>query len=227
MVRNLLHVLIRILFTSLARLCIIGLENLPETGPALLAVNHLSRLDSPLIFSVIDRRDITGLVADKYKKAPFIPWLVKVVDGIWVNRESTDFHALRSAVEYLQNGGLLGIAPEGTRSKTGGLIHAKTGVAYIAEKAHVPVIPIAVWGTESAFVQLFHFRRPEINVHIGEPFRLPRLEGGRRSLDLQRNSDEIMCRIALLLPPAYRGVYADHPRLNAFDHTLTPNTARV
>ncbi len=186
-----------------------------------MAVNHLSLLDSPLIFSIVERNDITGLVADKYKTAPFIPWLVKVLDGIWVNRESADFHALRSAVNYLNHGGILGIAPEGTRSKTGGLIHAKTGVAYIAEKAEVPVIPVAIWGTETALKQLFHLHRPLLNLHIGEPFHLPKLEAGRRDADLKRNSDEIMCRIAALLPPVYRGQYADHPRLIELDRTLT------
>jgi len=213
MVRSWLHSLVRFLFKNLSQLCVTGLNNVPNVGPALLAVNHLSQLDSPVIFSIVERDDLTGLVADKYQRTPLISWIVKAVNGIWINRESADFRALRSAVDFLQQGGMLGVAPEGTRSKTGALIQAKTGIAYLADKADVQVIPVAIWGSETAIRQLLRFRRPVIHVHFGESFRLPRLDKSIRSLGLQNNSDEIMCHIAALLPVAYRGVYSEHPRL--------------
>jgi 1-acyl-sn-glycerol-3-phosphate acyltransferase len=109
----------------------------------------------------------------------------------------------------------LGIAPEGTRSLTGAMIPAKTGVAYLADKAGVPIIPVAIWGTEKAVAQLKRLRRPDIHVRFGKPLDLPKLERGDREAALQRNTDLIMCSIARMLPEKYRGVYAGHPCLEA------------
>jgi 1-acyl-sn-glycerol-3-phosphate acyltransferase len=213
MLRTLLRSIVRLLFRLLSRLDVQGLENIPPTGPGILAANHLGRLDSPLMFSVLDRTDITSLVADKYQHNRLLRPLVNAVHGIWINREQADFRALRQALDYIEGGGMLGIAPEGTRSQTGALMPAKTGVAYIAGRAGVLVVPAGIWGTETAIAQLCRLRRPLIHLRIGRPFLLPPLERGDRSASLQKNTDEIMCRIAALLPPAYRGVYAEHPML--------------
>jgi len=213
MLRALLRSIVRFLFALLSRLEVHGLENIPISGGAILAANHLGRLDAALIFILVKRTDVTGLVADKYKKYPFFRWLVEAVKGIWLNRESADLGALREASEYLEQGGLLGIAPEGTRSRTGALMRAKTGVAYLAERAGASIVPIAITGTEKAFHELYRLRRPLLVVRFGVPFTLPPLERGNRSAGLQRNTDEIMCQIAAMLPEAYRGAYAGHPRL--------------
>jgi 1-acyl-sn-glycerol-3-phosphate acyltransferase len=213
MLRDLLHTLVRFLFYLLCRLEVLGLENIPPQGGAILAANHLSRLDSALVFAVVKRRDVTALVADTYRHNWLLRPLIEAVHGIWINREQADFQALRAARDYLRQGGLLGIAPEGTRSRSGALKEAKTGVAYLADKANVPVVPVALWGTETAVARLLSLRRPDLHIRFGQPFCLPPLAPGDRSAALQRNTDEIMCRIAALLPPAYRGVYADHPRL--------------
>ena len=207
---------IKFIFTILSRIEVTGMENVPVQGGAILSSNHLGRLDSALIFTLLERQDATGLVADKYKSKPFFRWLINLVNPIWINRESADFQALREAREYLQKGGLLGIAPEGTRSRTGALIQAKTGVAYLADRAKVPIVPIAITGTENAFGELGRLHRPLLTVRFGQPFTLPLLDRQDRSAALQRNTDEIMCRIAAMLPPQYRGVYADHPRLKEF-----------
>jgi 1-acyl-sn-glycerol-3-phosphate acyltransferase len=213
MLRALIRSIIRCLFKLLSRLDVHGLENIPATGPGILAANHLGRLDSPLIFSLVERTDITSLVADKYRNNVLVRPLVNAVHGIWINREQADFRALRQALKYIQAGGLLGIAPEGTRSRTGALMDAKTGAAYLAGRAGVFVVPAGIWGTETALAQLFRLRRPLIHIRFGEPFQLPPLERGDRSAGLQENTDEIMCHIAALLPPDYRGVYAEHPKL--------------
>jgi 1-acyl-sn-glycerol-3-phosphate acyltransferase len=213
MLRPILHALAHFLFTLLSRLEVAGLENVPERGGVILASNHLSRLDPPLVFALIGRGDLTALVADKYRRNWLLRPLIEAVHGIWINRERADFHALREAREYLHSGGALGIAPEGTRSRSRALKEAKTGVAYLAHKAGVPVIPVAIWGTETAIASLMRLRRPEIHVRIGRPFCLTTLAPGDRSAALQCNTDEIMCQIAALLPPTYHGVYASHPRL--------------
>jgi 1-acyl-sn-glycerol-3-phosphate acyltransferase len=211
--RHELHSIARLIFKWLFRVTVTGMEALPTRGGYLLAVNHLSRLDPPLIFALIDRDDVTALVADKYQKYPFFRWIIQTVDGIWINRGEADLSALRQARDFLRGGGVLGIAPEGTRSHTGALIRAKTGTAYLADKSGVPVIPVAISGTDGAIWRALLLQRPRIHVQIGAPVDLLPIEREGREARLQRNTDEIMCRIAAMLPERYRGVYVDHPRL--------------
>ena len=213
MIRQFLHAAVNILFKLLSRVEAVGLENLPAQGGCIVACNHLSRIDPVLVFALGKRRDMTALVADKYKRNPFIRPLIVGVGGIWINREEADIHALREARQFLRDGGILGIAPEGTRSHTGALIPAKTGTAYLADKAGVPMVPAAIYGSESAVRQLFHLRRPAIHIEFGKPVTLEPVSRANREADLERNTDEIMCRIAAMLPKRYWGVYAEHPRL--------------
>jgi 1-acyl-sn-glycerol-3-phosphate acyltransferase len=213
MLRKILRWIVLRLFLLLSRLEIYGLENIPKEGGYILAANHMSRIDPPLIFCLIERDDITALVADKYKRYPLIRPMVDAFRGIWLNREQADFQAMREARDHLQNGHILGIAPEGTRSRTGSLNQAKDGVAYLAEKARAPVLPVGIAGADRAISDLLHFRRPELQIRFGKPFHLPPLDRQDRAAALQRNTDEIMCRIAALLPPRHWGAYRDHPRL--------------
>jgi 1-acyl-sn-glycerol-3-phosphate acyltransferase len=212
----------RFLYKNLARLDIAGLEQVPLQGGLLITTNHLSRLDPPLVYVLVPRDDLSALVADKYKKFPGINWIISKVGGIWINREHADVRALKEARDYLRSGKVLGIAPEGTRSKEHVLLPAKTGAAYLADKAGVPVVPAAFWGTEDALARLFTLRRPVIHIRFGEPYRLPPVERRTRDQDLQRNTDEIMCRLAALLPEKYRGAYAGHPRLKELLGELQP-----
>jgi 1-acyl-sn-glycerol-3-phosphate acyltransferase len=211
--RNALLFVIRWIFKILSRVEIVGLENIPSQGGAILAANHMSLIDPALVRMVISRRDVSSLVADSYKNNLPIRWLVDAMGGIWINRQQADLHALRQARDFLIQGGLLGIAPEGTRSKVGSLLPAKTGTAYLADKAGVPIVPAAISGTEKAFRELAHLRRPRLRIEYGEPFGLPPLERKDRDAGLQRNTDEIMLHIAAMLPPQYWGAYRDHPRL--------------
>jgi 1-acyl-sn-glycerol-3-phosphate acyltransferase len=122
---------------------------------------------------------------------------------------------MREAMKRLKKGGILVMAPEGTRSPTGALIEGRAGSGYLAAKTGVPIVPVGVTGSEDkvVFPRLRHFRRAIIVARVGKPFTLPPLKGEGREAAMQRDTDEIMCRIAALLPPACRGVYTDHPRL--------------
>jgi 1-acyl-sn-glycerol-3-phosphate acyltransferase len=107
-----------------------------------------------------------------------------------------------------KEGEVLGLAPEGTRAReTSALQKAKTGIAYLATRADVPIVPIGIAGTEKVKKNLPRLRRTDIRVAIGQPFRLPE-SGHVRGKKLEEYTDLIMRRIAELLPEEYRGVYA-------------------
>jgi 1-acyl-sn-glycerol-3-phosphate acyltransferase len=169
-------------------------------------------IEVPLVYCLIRRNDVTGLVARKHYQNPFFRWIVNRMNGIWISRNEIDTSALRAARDQLKAGGVLGIAPEGTRSGTGALIKPKTGAAFLADQARVPIIPVGVSGTFQITKEILTLRRPRITVRFGEPFTLPPVDRSDREAELNRNTDEIMCRIAALIPPENRGVYADHPR---------------
>lgn len=213
MLRSFIFKTIHLIIRLLCRVEIVGLENVPKQGAALVVINHMSLIDAPLVAVMIDRPDVTALIGDSYQKILPMRLLINAAHGIWINREQADFHALRQALDFLQEGGLLGIAPEGTRSKVGSMISAKTGVAYLADKARVSLIPTAISGTEIAFREVRRFHRPRLMLQFGQPFYLPPLDRKNREDSMQRNTDEIMCRIAAMLPSKYWGVYRDHPRL--------------
>ena len=202
-----------LLFFLLTRVRVHGKENLPQDRGYIAAANHLSVLEVPLAYCLINRYDVTGLVAKKHQKNAFFRWIIHLMDGIWLNREEIDTTALRAARDHLRSGGVLGIAPEGTRSQTGGLIKAKTGVAFLADQARVPIVPVAVSGTWQIASQIIKLQRPIIIVNFGQPFTLPDVNRRSRDLDLQNNTDEIMCQIAAMLPPENRGFYSDYPRV--------------
>jgi 1-acyl-sn-glycerol-3-phosphate acyltransferase len=213
MKRAIFRMILRFLFWSLTDTITVGAERVPKKGACVLTVNHLGIVDAPLIFVILKRDDATGLVGLTHKENPILRWLVTQMDGIWVDRENPDVHALKQARSYLRNGGLLGIAPEGTRSDTHALIEGKPGVAFLAHKLDGVIVPVGISGTEGGLKRMFTFQRPKFRVIVGEPYRLPPLDRKNRNFSLAQNTDEIMCRIAALLPPEYRGVYAGHPRL--------------
>jgi 1-acyl-sn-glycerol-3-phosphate acyltransferase len=192
---------------------ILGLENLPANSPFIFALNHLSMFDVPLVFSIVGDKPVTGWVAEKYYKHILLGPMLKIGGGVFIRRGQVDRTAIADAVAWLNEGNVFGVAPEGTRSDTHALIRGKTGLAFLADEASVPVIPMAVTGTEMVFQHWLRLRRPVLSLRIGKPFHLPPLGSNNRSSSLRQNTDEIMCQIAAMLPPEYWGVYADHPRL--------------
>ena len=211
--QKLAHLIITLFIRLAAHVEVSGLENAPQAGGYIAASNHLGRLDPLLGYVFVKRDDITMMVAEKYHKYAFLRWAVKQVDGMWVDRFNADFNALREALSRLKRGSVLVIAPEGTRSKTEVLIEARPGSSFLAAKAGVPVVPVAVTGTEDRLVmqQIKRLRRPHIHIRVGKPFTLPPLKSRERDA-IQKYTDEIMCQIAALLPPEKRGFYAQHPR---------------
>jgi 1-acyl-sn-glycerol-3-phosphate acyltransferase len=201
-----MHRVISALFRLLARIEVSGAENIPGEGGCLLVTNHISRLDTPALLVSAARR-IYPLAADKYKTFPVFNWLLNISEAIWINRAEFDREALLSAINVLKRGDVLGIAPEGTRSPSGMLQKAKSGVAFLAARTGVPVVPVGITGTNTMLQDFLHLRRMDIRVAFGQAFYLPKY-GKLTAEELAATTDLIMGRLAALLPPTHRGVYA-------------------
>jgi 1-acyl-sn-glycerol-3-phosphate acyltransferase len=212
--RNFLRWLIHAIIDLIARVEIQGFENIPENGGFVIATNHLGRLDPILPFYIMDG-DFILTIAEKYENHWLFGPLGNAVGGIWLDRFNADVGAIRKVLNRMKAGGILVIAPEGTRSKTETMAEGKPGVAYLALKAGLPIIPVGVTGTEDRVVleRLKHFKKSEIKIVMGKPFNLSPIQRKDRDAILKQHTDEIMCRIGALLPEKYRGVYAEHPRL--------------
>jgi len=211
--RKIVFLVSKIVMAVFFRVRIEGSEHLPDSGPGIIAINHIGRLDVFLVIAALKRDDISGWVAEKYQKVPGMKWLVGLIDGIWIDRFNVDLRAMRQAQNYLKAGGLLGIAPEGTRSPERSLIKGKQGLAYLAATTGAPVIPAGVAIPKNCGYRALCLMRPKVSLVIGDPFTLPPLERATREQALEKGTEEIMCRIAALIPENYRGVYRQNPRL--------------
>ena len=202
--RGLLGFVLRLL----ARLEIEGLEHVPTEGPYLLIINHIHWLDPPVLAVAFPHRAYV-FAAEKWDRHWFLGPFFRSLDAIFVNRGEVDRKALRQAMAILAGGGVLGLAPEGTRSKTGGMQRGRSGAAYMAFRAGVPVVPSIAVGQEKVFPSLLRFRRATIRVVFAPPFEPPQVEGRASGAQVHAFAEEIMYHLAAMLPPEYRGVYAN------------------
>ncbi len=204
--RRLVHAGLKALFALVARLDVEGSEQLYRPGPFIVACNHLTRWDPPLIY--IFRPPGSQMVPvanEKWRKVWFIRWVFDSMNAVWLKNGEADRQTIREMTDRLKKGWPIGLAPEGTRSKTHQLQKAKPGVAWLARVSGVPVIPFAVWGVENIEPSLKRLRRADVHVRVGQPIEVT------RDMDLQASTDQIMRAIAALLPERYRGVYALTP----------------
>ena len=198
-----------------------GLENLPPDGPYIMLINHLNYFDAPFAYGLLGGEKVSGWAAEKYQWHPIFGPILHMAGGIFIQRGQVDRTAIAAAVQWLVHGGIFAMAPEGTRSKTNSLARGKTGAAFLANEADVPIVPVGLTGTEKVLHAWRRLRRPLLTMHVGKPFTLPALNPENRSSDLRLNTDEIMCRIAALIPAQYHGYYADHPRLQELLQSTT------
>jgi len=213
MKRRFIKFILRIVMKIVVRSNYEGLEHIPPEGKVIITTNHMSRLDVTLLLFNPVRPEITAVVGAAYKSHPVIGFLVNWAGAIWIDRTRADLSAFREALEVLKDGGVLGIAIEGTRSRVGSLIEGKPGAALFAIKSGTPIVPVGISGTEDAVRSFLRGRRSLVTACFGPSFTLPQLDRDNRDKDLQRFTDEIMCRIAALLPDKYHGHYAGNPRI--------------
>jgi 1-acyl-sn-glycerol-3-phosphate acyltransferase len=209
-----LYALARLLARLLFWLCVgpavAGREHVPAAGPLLVVGNHLTFLEPPLLTAVVPRRMTFLALVDIFSIGWMAPFL-RPLGALPVKQGGArDLDALRAALEILRHGGAVTIFPEGTRSLDGGLLRANPGVALLALRSGAPVLPVAVVGTERIEAArpflTARLRGRRVRVVIGRPFR-PTVGPGKP--DHQAVADQIMGEVARLLPPAYRGAYAD------------------
>ena len=204
------------LVKNLTRLEVQGRELVPDQGPYILVVNHLHWLDSPVILTVLPH-PARVFAGEKWANRLLIGFLLKSVNAIFVNRGEVDRKALREALATIKAGGVLGMAPEGTRSKTGGLQRGRSGAAYLAYYSGARLVPVVCTGQEHVISSLMHLRRARVCVRFGPSFEPPPVSGKVTTAHLHSFTEGIMHRLAALLPPEYRGVYADVPVINYSD----------
>lgn len=196
-----------LLVPPLLRLRVIGRHHLPPQGPFIIAANHISEIDPPLLLSALPRRP--RIMA---KKELWDRWVTRTLmefgHAIPVQRGGADRAALRAAEASLAAGEPFGVFPEGTRVRGGRLARGMPGVGLIAQRAGVPVVPVAIEGTDKLLAGGRPRFRVPASITIGRPIHYEEI---RSAGSAQAAADLIMSRIAEMLPPERRGEYSRRP----------------
>lgn len=208
----------RTVIRSLTRVTVEGaLEAIPRDGSLIIASNHLSNADGPLIAGWLTPalgRRIHWLAKREMFDIPFAGWFLRASSVHPVDRGAADVEAFRLAIRILEAGNVLLVFPEGTRSPTGGLQRPRDGLALLALRTGAAILPVGVAGTDRLWPR---GRIPHpggrVALRVGRAFTLAEVLGdaiGDRRRAKPLATEAIMGRIAALLPPKHRGVYG-HP----------------
>jgi len=207
--RNILAPLVRGAVRLLFRLRIEGFENLPKGEPYIIAYNHVSLFEPPLLLAFWPTFPEAIAGADTFERDA-LKFFVRGYGALAVRRGEYDRKIIDDSLWVLESKRPLMIAPEGGRTHKPGLRQARAGVAYLMDRARVPVVPVGVSGTGDHMLKpALRGKRPPLLVRVGKPFVLPAIEGRGedRRAARQANADLVMRHIAALLPPAYWGEY--------------------
>ena len=215
--RPILKVIFRGIFRMLGRVTITGKEHIPYGKRYVVAMNHVSIFDPPLIAAFWpEQLEIIG-AADVFEK-PGQGQILRAYGVMPVHRGEYDRALFTRIISVINAGYPLLIAPEGGRSHVTAMRRAMPGIAYIIEQTRVPVVPVGLVGTTEDFWQRARRgQRPALEIRIGKPITLPEIiaRGAERHEARQQNADLVMRHLAGLLPEEYRGVYAESAILPA------------
>ena len=208
---NTIRAVARMLFAVLLNVRVQGRKNLPARGPFIIASNHLSWTDVPLIPAYLPYKVVSMAKEEAFHSN--VGWLVRFMGAFPVKRGEGDRQAIRAADEQLKKGRVFFIFPEGTRSKTHTLAKGHAGLGMIALRSGVPVVPVAIWGSEHALKKF----RPRVNISFGPPITLKPRGAKITREDIDESTEQVMRSIASMLPPKYRGVYGEQEHPNEGD----------
>jgi len=197
----------RVLYATYFRWRVYNPERVPLEGPVILASNHASFLDPPLVGAGI-KRPINYLARESLFRFPVVGWVLRKWNSVPVDREGGGAKGLKAILDRLLEGGAIILFPEGTRTRTGELQPARSGIGLTVIKSSAPVVPVRVFGTYQAFNRHMKFPRPHrVEVKYGKPLTFAALRAEARDCSKQRLkeiyqqvADEIMREIAKLRP---------------------------
>lgn len=207
--RFILRPVFRGVFRLLSQVQIEGRENIPWAGAYIIAINHVSLFEPPFVLAFWPHAPEAIGAVDIWQR-PGQSLLARCYGGIPVHRDEYDRALLETMLQVLRSERPLVIAPEGGRSHRPGMRRGKPGLAYVVEKANVPVLPVGISGALDNFLNYaLRGSRPTIKMRIGKLLYLPAIsgQGAARRAARQSNVDFIMEHIAQLLPEEYHGVY--------------------
>ncbi len=183
-----------------------ALARVPTMGPLIIVMNHINIFEIPIIYARLQPRAVHGLVlADRWKN-PVLGWGLDACGSIPLERGGSNLTSFKRALEVLKANEMILIMPEGTRSGDGQLQPAYPGMVLLALKSGAPLLPVVSYGGECYRENLRRFRRTDFYLAVGEPFTLAETSDRSSRHELV---NQIMFRLAALLPPKYRGIYGN------------------
>jgi 1-acyl-sn-glycerol-3-phosphate acyltransferase len=186
-----------------------ALSLVPLQGPLLLVTNHINFLEVPILYTHLQPRPVTGFAKAETWDNRIMALLFDMWEAIPIQRGEPDLKALRRGLEVLAEGQILAVAPEGTRSGDGLLRKGRPGIVMLALKSQAPILPVVCYGGEIFWSNFRRLKRTDFYLTVGRPFYLE-TDHEPLTRDLRMTMvDEIMFQLAALLPPNYRGAYAD------------------
>jgi 1-acyl-sn-glycerol-3-phosphate acyltransferase len=199
----------------LLRLEVTGVEQVPATGPVIIIINHIAFLDPVMILGIIPRV-VTPMAKTEVLSLPLWGWLTRIYGAISVHRGEVDLEAMKTALRVLKQGGIILLAPEGTRSRTYQMQPAKDGAVMLALRSQAVIIPIGVTGTHQVKSHWLRLRRPLVRLSVGQPFYLPSPSNKRQMSrsEISALTTQAMVRLAGQLPQEFRGVYRESDEAN-------------
>ena len=218
MLYNFIRILVKFGTEILCRIDAPDIQKMPQKGPLIVISNHTGQLEVAVFFGQLATRPITGWAKMESWDNAFLSWLFNLWGLIPVRRGEADMSALRKAIKALDDGYIFGIAPEGTRNKTGRLKRAHPGAVMLAVHSGATILPLVHWGGEKFIRNLARLKRTDFYIRVGDPFKLE-LEGVKMTREIrQQIADEMMLHIAKLMPQEYRGAYQ---KVTLFEKTYT------
>lgn len=185
------------------------LKKVPQNGPFLMMVNHTSAFEGPMLYVFLQPRNLLAMAKKELWDNKILGWVMNAWRSIPVDRENMGRETMEACFSALDRNEILAMAPEGTRSKDGSLQQGKAGIAFIAHKKDAPMLPVVITGFNDFSKNIKRLRRTPITIAVGKPFEIIQKGGRMDAATREALIDEIMLRMAALMPNEKRGYYQD------------------